>query len=172
MVPMAALTGAPPGARRAFFQGDAHGMRFVTAHSPSAGGRAGVRLVELRARDAGSGAELVLREAPCPTAVVLGELLGDASWAVRPETEDAWPGGHLRMVASRPLATWKFEYLSEPAGPRQRREWVARWEDRGTIPRAVRIEWVEERPAGGAGRKRTVTGAVIGATRASGEIGR
>lgn len=173
MVPMTALVDEHRGPRRVFFQGDADGMRFVTTHSPIADGRAGVRLVELRATGAGAGTELLLTEAPCPTAIALGELLGNPSGTVRPgdspASPDDWRGLYTERVIARPLSSWKFQYLRDSTGPSRHGGWVARWEDRRAIPRAVRIEWVEKRGRGGPGNGRAsvITVAVLGATRDS-----
>ena len=173
MVPMAALTDEHPGVRTVFFQGNAYGMRFVTAHSPSADGRGGVRLVELRSENLGSGTELVLREDPCPTVAILGMLLDDPSWAVRPSGQDAgtafWRGGRAVRVMSQPLSAWKFEYLTDASASQQSGEWVSRWEDRRAIPRAVRIEWVNERARGR--RSSAITGVVIGPSSALDGVG-
>ena len=158
MVPIEAVSGREPSDRALFFQGQPNAMRFVTAHSPTQGGRGGVRLVELSAMRVGDETRLFLSDSPCPDTLRLGALLA---------------GPPDRMASSPPnllgegFDLCEFQYLSLDANPGQAGEWVSRWAQIGAIPGAVRIICSEKSAGNGtrAARRVVVTASVISEVR-------
>lgn len=144
MVPIEALPAAPGGPGRPFFAGDERGMLFVTSYSPFGDGRSGMRLVALRVEGSGPDARAVLREAPCPAPSALGRLLRSADIA----SHFGMPAAEQRAVSGQ-LARWSFRYLAGKTGPGSGQEWLARWEGRSAIPKAVRLTWTEPGPGDG-----------------------
>ena len=168
MIPIEARSDPARIAGQVFFQGAPRGMRFVTAHSPTSGGRDGIRLVEVRAVPFGRRVELVLRDAPCPSALALGALLavpieGPRSSQTNRALESGLGRGPSRVIADG-LSKCEFRYRSQPVGPGGNSKWVSRWEDRHATPRAVRIEWIAGNGAS-PGRRVAITAAVVAGTR-------
>ena len=164
MIPMAAFSGPSGNPGRLFFQGTPEGMRFVTGHAPTSGGRGGVRLVEIRSESRGGQTSLVLRDAPCPDAITLGALLEaplrsslgtQPNLALEPGTGRVWSG-----VVAEGLAECDFRYLAGPVRPGDSARWVSRWDDREAVPRAVRIAWSQA----AAELRGSITAAVMGGT--------
>lgn len=170
MIPMAARSGPSGNPVQVFFQGTPHAMRFVTGHAPSASGRGGIRLVEIRSEPRGGQTSLVLGDAPCPDAITLGALLEapmrtslrtQPNATLRPGSGRVWSG-----VVADGLAECEFRYLEGPARPGDSAKWVSRWDDREAVPRAVRIEWTR----GAAEFRESITAAVMGRTRGSRDL--
>lgn len=156
------VTPAPRGgAPRPFFQGEERMVRFVTAHSPTMGARAGMRLVTLRAIPRSGGAQLVLNDSPCPTLHELGALLestgGNAPRPVEAAEET------VSRTLSEELADFSLEYMETTAGTDEPERWVSRWRDTRRVPRAVRIRWTSRTSSDGSGgvQQRWVTAAVL-----------
>ena len=119
-----------------FFQGEERTVRFVTGHSPTKGGRAGMRLVTLGATPESGGVRFVLTDVPCPSLQELGALLENpAENAASPlEGAESW-------TVAEELVDFSLEYLEVPAGTDEPERWVSRWQDKNRVPRAVRIRW-------------------------------
>lgn len=159
MVPMEAVSGREPSGRTVFFQGQPNAMRFVTAHSPTQGGRGGVRLVELGAVRVGDGeTHLVLTDSPCPDALRLGALLADP-----PDRIASFPPNLIGAGFDR----CDFRYLRLDMNSRQAGQWVSEWVQIAAIPSAVRIICSEKPPSNGTRtvRQVVVTASVIGEAR-------
>ncbi len=173
MIPMATVSTPPRPSGDVFFQGTPRGMRFVTAHAPSNGGRGGIRLVEVRSERRDGRIELLLRDAPCPDALALGALLDVPIDAYQPSqanpTLDSGLGRIPARVVADGLSVCEFRYLKNPVGPGESESWVPRWDSREAIPRAVRIDWVAENTVHGAipGHRASITAAVMSEIRGS-----
>ena len=129
-----------------FFAGEQRFMRFVSSHSPTSGSRAGMRLVTLNARSFEGTLRLFLSETACPGPRGLASLLPSVSGSPTQthtlpffparEAEESW-------TVAENLSACEFSYLRGSPVPNEAAEWVQHWQDRLTLPRAVRIEWAE-----------------------------
>lgn len=160
------------GAPQPFFQGAQHMMRFVTGYSPMRGGRAGMRLVTLRAIPKPSGVQFIARDSPCPDPHELVALLeASAGGAAGPletsEDADAW-------IVAEELAACTFEYLEFPTDTADPERWLSQWQVGKGLPRAVRIRWTARasRGASEGGHQRLVTAAVLAEAESSGGFAR
>ena len=147
-------------------------MRFVTGYSPMRGGRAGMRLVTLRAIPKPSGVQFIARDSPCPDPHELVALLeASAGGAAGPletsEDADAW-------IVAEELAACTFEYLEFPTDTADPERWLSQWQVGKGLPRAVRIRWTARasRGASEGGHQRLVTAAVLAEAESSGGFGR
>lgn len=149
------------------FQGAQHMMRFVTGYSPTRGGRAGMRLVTLRAIPKPAGVQFIVRDSPCPDPHELVALLESAGDAAGPleiaEDTDFW-------IVAEELAACTFEYLEFPTDTAEPERWVSQWQVEKGLPRAVRIRWTARasRGASEGGHQRLVTAAVQAEAESSG----
>lgn len=152
-----------------FFQGEERMVRFVTGHSPTKGGRAGLRLVTLQMMTASGGVQLVLTDVPCPSLQELGALLGSTVGnATHPEAAtESW-------TVAEELVDFSLEYLEVPAETDEPERWVSRWRDKDRVPRALRIRWTAGTPSTGSrdAHQRWVTASVLAETETLGGLAR
>ena len=148
-----------------FFQGEERMVRFVTGHSPTRGGRAGLRLVTLQAMPASGGVQLVLTDVPCPSLQELGALVeSPAEYAASAlEAAESW-------TVAEELVDFSLEYLEVPAETDAPERWVSRWRDKNRVPRAVRARWTSGASSEGSrdAQQRWVTASVLAETEALG----
>lgn len=144
-----------------FFHGEERMVRFVTGHSPTRGGRAGLRLVTLQAMPASGGVQLVLTDDPCPSLQELGALLeSPAEYAASAlEAAESW-------TVAEELVDFSLEYLEVPAETDAPERWVSRWRDKNRVPRAVRVRWTSGASSEGLrdAQQRWVTASVLAET--------
>ena len=137
-----------------FFEGEQRFMRFVSGHSPTRGSRAGMRLVTLNARSFQGALRLLVTETACPSPGGLASLLAAvpgsrtrsqaAPFIPARDAEESW-------TVAEHLSACEFAYLRDSPAPGGAAEWVQQWQDRLTLPRAVRIEWTQRSGRRGSG---------------------
>ncbi|MCY4594999.1 MAG: prepilin-type N-terminal cleavage/methylation domain-containing protein [Bryobacterales bacterium] len=147
MVPMPAMPQSGSLDAFPFFEGEQRFMRFVSGHSPTRGSRAGMRLVSLSAHSFEGALTLLLTETACPGPRGLASLLPavpgrQTGQQARPFIPAREAGESWTVVEN--LTACEFSYLRGSRVPNEAAEWVQHWQDRGTVPRAVRIEWTEK----------------------------
>ena len=167
---------SPAGGASVFFQGEPRAMRFVSAHSPALRGRGGIRLVSLLASGQGRDFSLELTDAPCADLQRLGQILAEPIRNWRPAESVAIhrgpPPRTVAAVVAEGVTECSFRYLYHPPRSREEPRWISRWDDPGTLPRAVRVEWTVGRGADSGTsvpeRAMVVTASIIAASATTG----
>jgi hypothetical protein len=127
-----------------FFQGESHSMRFVSSHSISFGSRGKLQLTELQVDPHQGTLRLLLNQFDYQGPHMLSQLVMG-----RVPVEGV-PGGRLvfrpimplstTLIAIDQLVSCTFSYLSRRQPNNEPPTWARIWNERDTLPAAVRIE--------------------------------
>lgn len=156
-----------------FFEGEQRFMRFVSSHSPIRGSRAGMRLVTLNARSFEGALRLLLSETAYPGPRGLASLAPpDPGSRTGPQALPFNPAREYKesWTVAENLSACEFSYLRDSPVPNEAAEWVQHWQDRETLPRAVRIAWTERSGRHGSSlfEGNSITAAVLAESEPSG----